>query len=80
MSITLLLHVNNEDPIMCEVDYMPTPTDVVVIAKNPRLRDGKDIRSMQANVTTVIYPMSRMNFIEIIPTDDEEKVISFVRE
>jgi hypothetical protein len=65
---------------MCEVDYMPTPTDVVVIAKNPRLRDGKDIRSMQANVTTVIYPMSRMNFIEIIPTDDEEKVISFVRE
>jgi len=80
MSITLLLHINNEDPIMCEAEQLPGVNDTVVIVKNPRLRDGKDIRSLQPNVITVIWPMSRMNFIEVIPTDEEEKVITFVRE
>ncbi len=80
MSLTLLLHINNEDPILCEVDHMPNVTDTIIVGKNPRLRDGKDIRNLQPNVTTVIWPLSRMVFIEIIPTDEEEKVITFVRE
>jgi hypothetical protein len=80
MAITVLLHINNEDPILCEVDQMPTPGDLIVIGKNPRRRDGKDLTNLVANVTTVIWPMARMNFIEIMPTDEEEKVISFVRE
>ena len=80
MAITLLLHINNEDTVECEVDQMPAPTDVVIIARNPRRRDKKDIANLLPNVTTVIWPMSRMNFIEVIPTDEEEKVISFVRE
>ena len=80
MSITLLLHINNEDPILCEVDRMPEPTDVVVIGRNPRRRDNKDIANILPEVTTVIWPMHRMNFIEIMPAAEEEKVISFVRE
>ncbi|MEK6575138.1 MAG: hypothetical protein AABZ58_12595 [Chloroflexota bacterium] len=80
MSITLLLHINNEDPILCEVDHMPTLTDVVIIGRNPRRRDGKDVPNIQPNVTTVIWPINRLVFVEIMPTDEEEKVISFVRE
>ncbi|MEK7323694.1 MAG: hypothetical protein AAB217_00380 [Chloroflexota bacterium] len=80
MAITVLLHINNEDPVKCEIDQMPTPSDVLIIGRNPRRRDGKDLTNLEANVTTVIWPMIRMNFIEIMPTDEEEKVISFVRE
>lgn len=80
MSITLLLHINNEDPILCEVDRMPEPSDVVVIGRNPRRRDNKDIANILPDVTTVIWPMHRMNFIEVMPAAEEEKVISFVRE
>jgi hypothetical protein len=80
MSLTLLLHINNEDPILCEVDHMPAATDTIIVGKNPRLRDGKDIRNLAPNVTTVIWPINRMNFMEVMPTDEEEKVISFVRE
>ena len=80
MAVTLLLHINNEEPVECDVDQMPAPADVIIIGKNPRRRDKKDIANVQPNVTTIIWPMSRMNFIEVIPTDDEEKVISFVRE
>ncbi len=80
MSITLLLHINNEDPILVEVDKMIEPNDLVVVGRNPRRRDGKDIANIQPNVITVVWPMTRMNFIEVMPTDEEEKVISFVRE
>ena len=80
MSITLLLHLNNEDPILCEVDRMIEPADVVLVGRNPRRRDGKDLPNIQPNVTVVVWPLARMNFIEIIPTEEEEKVISFVRE
>ena len=80
MSITVLLHINNEDPVKCEIDHIPESTDTIIIGRNPRLRDGKDLRNLEPNVTTLIWPMIRMNFIEIIPTDEDEKVISFVRE
>lgn len=80
MAITVLLHIANEDPTMCELDQMPTPSDSIVIGKNPRKRDGKDLANLLPNVTTVIWPMSRMTFIEVVPTDSDDKVISFVRE
>ncbi len=80
MSLTVLLHLLNEDPILCEIDRMPEPTDLLIVGKNPRRRDGKDLPNVQPNVTTVIWPWSRMVFVEIIPTEDEEKIISFVRE
>jgi len=80
MAITVLLHINNEDAILCEIDQLPAPGDTIIVGKIPRRRDGKDLPNLTANVITVIWPMARMNFIEIMPTDEEEKVISFVRE
>jgi len=80
MAITVLLHIANEEPTMCELDQMPSSTDTIVIGKNPRKRDGKDMANILPNVTTVIWPMSRMTFIEVVPTEEDEKVISFVRE
>jgi hypothetical protein len=47
---------------------------------NPRQRDGKDLKNVSPNVTTVIWPFSRMIFVEIMPSGEEEKVVGFVRE
>ncbi len=77
---TLLIHVMNEDPVMGEVDELPSGTDLLVTVKNPRRRDGKDLPYLDQNVTQVIWPMSRINYIEIIPGLEEEQIISFVRE
>jgi hypothetical protein len=76
----LLIHIMNEDPVLCEVDTMPNATDTCVIVKNPRRKDGKDLHYLEANVSTVIWPMSRINYIEVIPTGEDEEIISFVRE
>lgn len=80
MPTTVLVHVSNEDPVIGEMEELPAPTDTSITVNNPRLRDGKDIPYLAGNVVTVLWPMHRINFIEILPTADEEKVIGFVRE
>jgi hypothetical protein len=76
----VLVHISGEDPVMGEMESLPAPADLSITLKNPRRRDGKDVHYLEANVTTVIWPMSRVNFIEILPTGEEEDIIGFVRE
>jgi hypothetical protein len=80
MSISVLLHVTGEDPIIGEVDEMPASTDASITVNNPRRRDDKDLPYLHETVTTVIWPMHRVNFIEILPSKEEEDLIGFVRE
>ena len=76
----ILMHISGEDPVLREIEALPTTTDVMITVKNPRRRDGKDLHYLEANVTTVIWPLSRVSFIELLPTGEEEEVISFIRE
>ncbi|MCS6909284.1 MAG: hypothetical protein NZM11_01760 [Anaerolineales bacterium] len=80
MAFQVLIHIANEDPILAEVEKLPSPTDTCILALNPRQRDNKDLRYLAPNVTQVIWPMSRITFIEIMPTAEEEKIVGFVRE
>lgn len=75
-----LVHVKNEDPIVADIDELPQSTDTLIILKNPRRRDGKDIHYLDNQVTLVIFPYERINFVEILPGSEEEEIISFVRE
>jgi hypothetical protein len=77
---TLLVHVTNDDPLMGEVDNLPNPTDQFLVLKNPRRKDGKDLTFIEANVTTLIWPFLRITFIEVMPSGEEEEIITFVRE
>ncbi len=77
---TIIVHVQNEDAVLGEMDALPGATDVTITVKNPRRKDGKDLPYLDANVSTVIWPISRINFIEILPSGQEEEIITFVRE
>ena len=78
--ITILIHISNQEPIMAEVEDMPAPGDTVLVFHNPRKRDGKDIHFLLEGVTTVIWPWSQINFVEVIPSERDEEVIGFYRE
>ncbi len=80
MSITIQIHILNEEPVRAEVEALPSPQDTLIVAANPRLRDGKDLRNIEPNVTTVIYPLARINFIQVLPSGEEERVVGFVRD
>jgi hypothetical protein len=77
---TLLIHIQNEDPVLGEVDELPNPGDTLLVVKNPRRKDGKDLFYLDANVTTVLWPVSKINYIEVMPSGEEEEIIGFVRE
>jgi hypothetical protein len=77
---SVLIHIMNEDPVVGELDALPAVTDNMIVVKNPRRRVGKDIPYLEANVSTVIWPLTRVTFIEVMPIGEEDEIISFVRE
>ena len=80
MPVTVVLHIEDESPIVAEMDELPAPSDQLIVVNNPRRRDGKDLHYLDSNVVTVMWPVNRMNFIEVLPSVDEERIIGFVRE
>lgn len=80
MPYTLVLHVQNADPVVGEVDELPLPSDRLILVRNPRQRDGKDLHYLDDNVVTVLWPVERLNFIEVLTSKQEEEIIGFVRE
>ena len=80
MPISILLHLSGEDPVLGEIEELPTPTDTSISVNNPRRRDEKELPYLAETVVTVIWPMHRVNFIEILPSREEEDLIGFVRE
>lgn len=79
MAITLVVHITDEDPVVGEVEELPAPGDQSIKVTNPRRLDGKELHYLVAGVVEVIWPLHRINFIELMPTE-EDTIIGFVRE
>jgi len=80
MSTTVVIHLRNAEPMLAEIEELPSPADTLIKLSNPRQRDGKDLIFLDRNVVTVIWPLAEISFIEIMPGDTEEDVVSFIRE
>ncbi len=80
MATEVLLHIKNSEPVLAEIDDLPTNQDTLIKVSNPRMRDGKDLHYLAANVVTVYWPVEQISFIEILQDEEEERVIGFVRE
>ena len=81
MSVTVIVHITNEDAILGEVEEIPAPADQFITVRNPSRKDGKDLHYLEDEVTTMMIPWHRINFVEVMPSAEElEEVITFVRE
>ena len=80
MSTTVILHIKNTEAVVAEIDDLPQPTDLMITVKNPRTMDGKDLHYLMDKVVTVIWPINTLNFIEVLPSEEDEQIIGFVRE
>ncbi len=80
MAYSLVLHLSGDVPVIGEVEELPKPTDTIIILSNPRQRDGKDLHYLEQNVVKVIWPLERVTLIEVLESEEEEKIIGFVRE
>ena len=70
--ITLLLHLNNTEPVKLDVDEMPTSADNFIIGKNPRERTEKEVPWLDEGVTTVMIPLWRITLIQVLPSAEDE--------
>lgn len=81
MAIRALVHLLNEDSVLCELDAMPKPSDHFIAVRNPRKRDGKPIDILAPGVTSIAYPWSRITFVEFFDEEvQREAVLGFFRE
>ena len=80
MSHSVLVHINNEDAVLGEVEKLPSAVDQLIAIQNPRRKDGKDLHYLDEEVNMMIVPMHRINFIQVLPSGDVEEIIGFIRE
>jgi len=80
MAHTILIHVLNEDAIVGEIEELPDQNAPFLKVASPRLRDGRDVSYFLPETNVVLLPWNRIHSIEILPTEGEEKLVTFVRE
>jgi hypothetical protein len=66
--------------MLAEIEELPQPTDTLIKLSNPRQRDGKDLVFLEHNVVIVYWPWSEISFMEVLPGETAEDVVSFIRE
>jgi len=80
MPYTVLVHLLNEEPVVAEMERLPEPSDQVLIVTNVRKRDGQEVPYLLPEAGVVIFPWARVQCVEVIPSEAEERIVSFIRE
>ena len=80
MSYSVLIHILNEEPVLAEVDEIPSPSDQVLIVTSARRRDGGEVSYLLPEASSVLYPWSRIHCVEVFSGEGEDDIASFVRE
>ncbi len=81
MAITVIVHVMNAEAFVGEIEEIPQPTANFITCTNPRGRDGKPLKYIEAEATRVIFPWHRISFLETLPSEeDQEQIESFFRD
>ena len=78
--IDVLVHLVGEEPIVGQLQEVPDPFANAVVVHSPRQRDGKDLTNINSQVIEVVWPWWAIRYIEILPSTEEEKLITWVRE
>ena len=77
---SVTVHINNEEPIVGEVEELPQGNATIIILQNPRRRDGQEVHFLDEETIKMVVPFRRVNFIQVMPSAETEDVIGFVRE
>ncbi len=80
MPHAVLIHIKNEEAVVGEIDELPGPSDQVLVVKNARYRDGRQVTYLLPETDTVIYPWGLIHCLEIMPGEEKEEIVSFIRE
>ena len=77
---TVIIHILGEESVMGQVEKLPEASDSMIVVKNPRRKDGRELDNIEPDCDTVLWPITRVNLIELVGAGEGDKIISFVRE
>lgn len=61
----VVIHLNNEQPVLADLFEIPSPRDVAVLCTNLRTPDGKRPVFIDQTDSTFVLPLAHIRFIEI---------------
>lgn len=65
MLSNVVVHINNEQPILVDLVYEPTPSDIALICRNVRAMNGKKPVFVDHVDSTFVIPLAQVRFIEM---------------
>jgi hypothetical protein len=80
MAVEVIIHLQNEDPILAEMEMLPEPIHQFIEVTNPRRRDGQSLHYVTEGATSFLFPWTRITFIEIMGEEETTEVIEFFRD
>lgn len=81
MARNVIIHLVNEDPVKADMEELPSPSATCIQFTNPRKKDGKPVGWASPGSVAYIFPMSRVNFIEVMTSREEVGgIVGFHRE
>ena len=61
----VVIHLNNEQPVLADLFNRPSAIDVAVVCTNVRTPDGKRPVFIDQTDSTFVFPLAHIRFIEI---------------
>jgi hypothetical protein len=84
LAVRVIIHVLNEESVLADLEGLPSPQDNCIVVRNPRRRDGKALSTLADGVDTLIYPWSRITFIEVLDETSSagstDSIVGFFRD
>lgn len=62
----VIIHPLNEDSYVGEIEALPGPGETFLKVSSPRKQDGKPMARLNYGVNTILVPIHRINFIELV--------------
>ena len=63
----VVMHLMSEQPLLADLDALPTPSDNLIICSNLRLMNGNRPIFVDDSASTFVFPVEFVRFIEIPP-------------
>ena len=63
--IRAVIHPISDQPLVVDIEEMPTATDVSLVCFNVRTIDGKRPKFVDRKTSTFLFPLASVRFVEV---------------
>jgi hypothetical protein len=62
----VVLHIHNDQPMLCDIEALPKPSDSAIVCTNLRSVDGKKPVFIERTDSWFVFPLGVIRFVEVL--------------